>query len=70
MVSRRVLDGGVGGWYAGMVERSSFRPCELREAEEEEREGRGEGSMVALCIFVKLMVGRLVGGDGAVWSLS
>lgn len=41
----RVLEGGVGTVKGGRLERSRER-FERREALEEEREGRGEGSML------------------------
>ena len=45
-VKRRVLDGGVGWERGGRWERSRVR-LDLREAEEEERDGLGDGSIVA-----------------------
>jgi len=45
LVRRRVFEGGVGGVMGGMDERSRVR-FDRREADEEERECRGEGSIV------------------------
>lgn len=44
-VKRSVLEGGVGWTSGGRLERSSVR-LDLREAEEDDLEGRGEGSMI------------------------
>lgn len=53
-VKRRVFDGGVGCVKGGKLERSRVRP-DLREADEDDREGRGESSM--MCVAV--VFGRL-----------
>lgn len=45
-----VLEGGVGCSRGGRLLRSRVRFCLLREeAEEEERDGRGEASIVMMC---------------------
>lgn len=44
-VKRRVLEGGVGCTSGGKLERSSVR-LDLREADEDDREERGEGSII------------------------
>lgn len=53
LVKRRVFEGGVGGVIGGMDERSRVR-FDRREADEEERECRGEGSIVdVVCVVVE-----------------
>jgi hypothetical protein len=64
-VRSKVLEGGVGWATGGKFERSRERPSLLEvEAEEEEREGRGDvagvGSMVdrtERCLLVRVMSG-------------
>ena len=46
-VNSRVLDGGVGWTSGGRLDRSSVRLA-LREADDEDRDGRGVGSMASL----------------------